>query len=263
MMKLSAICSFLESFAPVRLAEEWDNVGLLAGDAKEKVSRVMTCLTITPASAAEAIEKKAELIVVHHPLPFRPLKRLTTDSTAGRLLWQLARAGIAIYSPHTAFDSAAAGINQRLAEGLQLGNIIPLSPIADDADELGAGRWGRLPAATRIADFADEIKSFLSVDGLHIVGHPDSEIKFVAVACGSAGQFLDAARKAGCDALVTGETNFHTCLEAEARGIALFLPGHFASERFAVEELAKILAGEFGDLEFWASEREKDTRRWI
>ena len=65
-----------------------------------------------PASAQEAIREQAELIVTHHPLPFHALKRLTTEQTPTRLLWQLARAGVAIYSPHTAFDSAAAGINQ-------------------------------------------------------------------------------------------------------------------------------------------------------
>ena len=262
MVQLSSICDYLEQFAPVRLAEDWDNVGLLVGDASADVERVMTCLTITPVSAAEAIEREAQFIVVHHPLPFRPVKRITTETTVGKMLWELARGGIAIYSPHTAFDSAMAGINQRLAEGLGLASIAPLAPLPDDADGLGAGRQGRLPSTRRIVEFAEAIKSFLNIDGLHVVGRPDSEIKFPAVACGSAGQFLDAACAAGCDALVTGETSFHTCLEAEARGIALFLPGHFASERFALVELAAVLNKQFDSLEIWASEREKDPLEW-
>jgi len=115
-MLLSTICDFLDQFAPPVLAAEWDNVGLLVGDRTQKVERVLTCLTITPAVAAEAIRERADLIVTHHPLPFRPLKRLTADEPAGRLLLDLIRAGVAIHSPHTAFDSAAAGINQQLAE---------------------------------------------------------------------------------------------------------------------------------------------------
>ena len=95
------------------LAEEWDNVGLLVGDPDQQVKRVMTCLTITPASAEEALERQAEMIITHHPLPFRPLKRLTTAQTASRLLLQLIEGKIAVHSPHTAFDSAAAGINQQ------------------------------------------------------------------------------------------------------------------------------------------------------
>src|SRR4051812_22383303 len=130
MITVAAICGFLESFAPAVLAAEWDNVGLLVGDRAQKVERIMTCLTITPAAAAEAIREQADLIVTHHPLPFKPLKRLTADQPAGRILLDLIRAGIAIHSPHTAFDSAAAGINRQLAEGLGLTNIQPLEPAA-------------------------------------------------------------------------------------------------------------------------------------
>ena len=87
------VARFLDVFAPARLAESWDNVGLLAGDRHRPVRKVMTCLTITPASAQEAIAQGAELIVTHHPLPFRPLKRLTTDTPEGRLLCRLMATG--------------------------------------------------------------------------------------------------------------------------------------------------------------------------
>ena len=65
------------------------------------------------------------------------------------------------------------------------------------------------------------------------------------MACGAAGEFLEAARTAGCDAMVLGEARFHTCLEAEAWGIGLLLPGHYASERFAIEALADVLGRRF------------------
>jgi putative NIF3 family GTP cyclohydrolase 1 type 2 len=63
--------------------------------------------------------------------------------------------------------------------------------------------------------------------------------------------------------LVTGETSFHTCLEAQASGVALLLPGHYASERFAVEQLAQVLADAFADLKVWASRREQDPLQWL
>ena len=88
-------------------------------------------------------------------------------------------------------------------------------------------------------------------------------VQKVAVACGAAGEFLPEAREAGCDLLVLGETNLHTCLEAEATQVALLLPGHFASERFAVEQLAGVLAAEFPDLEVWASADESDPIGWL
>src|SRR5947209_182554 len=224
MTTVADLCAFLEMFAPQALAAEWDNVGLLVGDAVHKVERVMTCLTITPAAAAEAIRERADLIVTHHPLPFKPLKRLTADQPTGRMLLDLIRAGVAIHSPHTAFDSAAAGINQQLAEGLGLIDIQPLELAMGNLSQLGSGRFGRLAKAASLNEVANQLRRFLKVSGLHMVGDPQTPIDRVAVACGSAGEFLDVAKKHGCQLLVTGETRLHICYEAEARGIALLLP---------------------------------------
>jgi len=259
MLTVAEITAFLEQFAPPRLAAEWDNVGLLVGDPARAIGRLMTCLTITPASAAEAIDQRADLIVAHHPLPFRAMKRLTTETLAGRLLLNLIAARIAVFSPHTAFDSAAAGINQRLAEALGLNAIRPLVP---DPDGLGAGRWGRLPEPITLGQLADRVKRSLAVDRLQRVGDADQSIRAVAIACGAAGELLPAAQQAGCQAMLLGEARFHTCVEAEAAGIALVLPGHFASERFAVESLANVLAQQFPELEVWASRDERDPIHW-
>ena len=139
MPRLKDLCDYLDHFAPPLLAEEWDNVGLLAGDPQLPVHRVMTCLTITPQSAEESIRRHADLVVTHHPLPFRAIKRLVTTTTPGRLLWELLTHRVAIYSPHTAFDSTAAGINQRLSEGLGLQRHRAIG-----ADRrCPGGNWGR------------------------------------------------------------------------------------------------------------------------
>lgn len=263
MTSVQEISDFLEHFAPRRLAAEWDNVGLLVGDPGLAVQRVMTCLTVTPASAAEAIREGAELVVTHHPLPFRPLQRLTTDQLPGKLLWQLIRAGIAIHSPHTGFDSAKAGINQQLAERLGLVDIRPLEPLVNDPDHLGAGRYGRLASPQTLAACAEKLKQLLSLTGLHSVGAPSQEVHQIAVACGSAGSFLPQVRQTGSDLFVTGETTFHTCLEAEASGIAMLLPGHYASERFGVEGLADVLAQQFPGVTIWPSRDEANPLQWI
>lgn len=261
MTTLRELCQFLDELAPRHLAEEWDNVGLLVGDPAQPVGRVMTCLTITPATAAEAVRERADLIVTHHPLPFKPLTRITSDHTPGRLLLQLIRAGIAVHSPHTAFDSAAAGINQQLAQGLELVQIAPLVPAGPEgeaASNFGSGRLGRFAQPTKLSIVAARLKHFLKIDSLHAVGLPAKTIETAAVACGSAGSFLAPAMEAGCQLLVTGETSFHTCLEAEANGVALLLTGHYASERFGVERLAETLAARFSSLVVWASRDERD-----
>lgn len=260
MLTVNEIAGFLGSFAPAELAQEWDNVGLLVGDGRGEVSRVMTCLTITPDSVAEAVDRKAHLIVAHHPLPFHALKRLTTETTSGRMLLELIGAGIAVYSPHTAFDSAKEGINQRLAEGMGLREIAPLVP---DEDGLGNGRFGRLDEPLSLDELAARAKQFLAIDRMQVVGEAQRSIRTLAVACGAAGELLEAARSQHCDCMLIGETRFHTCLQAQAEGIALLLPGHYASERFAVERLAEELADQFPKLEVWASRQEADPLRFV
>lgn len=261
------VCDFLDTFAPQVLAEEWDNVGLLVGDRAASAARVMTCLTITPQSAAEAIAEKAQLIVSHHPLPFKPLKRITTANTAGKLLWQLASAGISIASPHTAFDSAAEGINQQWCQRLQLTDTRPLLPLGTKGGELlahlGSGRQGTWPQAGTIQSLAAQVKKLFKLTTVQVVPGEARPIRKIGVACGSAGSFLEPARKEGCDCLITGETSFHTALEAEALGMGLILVGHYASERFAVESLAELLSSQFPSVHCWASRQEQDPLHWM
>ena len=107
------------------------------------------------------------------------------------------------------------------------------------------------------------MKEFLHVEHLQTVGDPGRSIRTLAVACGAADELLPAAQAGGCDAMLIGEARFHTCLEAEATQIALLLPGHFASERFAVECLAEILSKQFPQLKIWASRRERDPLQWM
>lgn len=258
MASINDICQFMEKFAPTQLAEDWDNVGLLVGDRALPVKRVMTCLTVTPETVDEAVQRQADLIVTHHPIPFRPMKRLTTDSMAEGLVWQLARAGISVYSPHTAFDSAKGGINQSLGARLGVGELESLILQEDGLLEVGAGRFGKLPERQSLTQFVSSIKLDLSIESVRVVDGGGGSVERVAIACGSGGSFLGKAKARGCDTLVTGEATFHTCLEAKARGVSLVLLGHFASERFAVEALAELLGSSFDSLEIWASANERD-----
>jgi dinuclear metal center YbgI/SA1388 family protein len=255
---ISDLCAFLETFAPLRLAEEWDNVGLLVGDAESPVQRIMTCLTLTTKTVEEALREQADVVIAHHPLPFKPLKRLTTATTAGRLLLQLIRGKVSVYSPHTAFDSAADGINQHLAIMLRLTNIEPLIPGKNDPEGLGTGRVGHLIAPTTLGQFVQHAKQVLRVSQVQVVGAPQRTVLRVGVGCGSAGSMLEAARTAECDVFLTGETNLHTCYEAEASNIGLIAAGHFATERFHLDYLADILRRQFPALHVWSSRDEQE-----
>jgi dinuclear metal center YbgI/SA1388 family protein len=258
MISVADVREFMASFAPCDLAEDWDNVGLLVGDVQATVERIMTCLTVTPESAEEAIRRRADLIVTHHPIPFRAIRRLTTDDVTGQLLLRLIRANIAIISPHTAFDSAETGINQMLADRFELQNARPLVPACQPHEGLGAARIATAAVATSLPDLLAQAKSVFELNTVRYVGDLDHQVQSVALACGSGGSFLEQAIVAKCDTLITGEATFHTCLAARASGVALILLGHHTSERFAVEVLADVLAGQFSGVEVWTSDDEFD-----
>jgi dinuclear metal center YbgI/SA1388 family protein len=127
-MQLKMLLSTLQELAPLDLAEDWDNVGLLLGDDAADVSAVMTCLTLTPDVAEEAVREHVGLVVTHHPLMFKPVQRISSATSEGAMIVSLLKHGVAVYSPHTAWDNAPQGINQQLAELLELQNIKPLRP---------------------------------------------------------------------------------------------------------------------------------------
>ncbi|MCS7468953.1 Nif3-like dinuclear metal center hexameric protein [Stieleria sp. ICT_E10.1] len=255
---VDAVCQTLSQWAPLELAESWDNVGLLIGDRHREIGKVMTCLTVTPGVVTEAIEQQADLIVTHHPIPFRPLPRITCDSITGELLWRLIGAKIAVYSAHTAFDSATEGINQRWAESLGLASIQPINdPTAENL--LGSGRHGTLPTETPTREVIRRCAEWVDCrQAPRGVGPLDRPITRVGFACGSGGSFVARAARCGCQLLITGEASFHDCLEAESRGMALGLLGHYHSERFAMEQLAERLAEAFPALTLWPSAAESD-----
>jgi dinuclear metal center YbgI/SA1388 family protein len=260
--------SVLERLAPPSLAESWDNVGLLVGDRQAPAERVLTCLTLTPDVVEDAIAERAQLIVTHHPLLFRPVQRITADSTEGASLLRLIRHDIAVYSSHTAYDSAAEGINQSLAFNLGLSDIRPIRPAMPNTSNsaslsaVGSGRWGRLRNPIPLAELVSQVGSLLNARGVQFVGEADQLVQTIGVACGSAASLLPDAIAHGCDAFLTGEARFHDCLSARAAGVSLVLPGHYATERPAVEALAARLSGELPSATVWASRVECDPVEW-
>ena len=121
-MQLTELLNVLEAIAPTRLAEPWDNVGLLVGDQAQDVASVMLTIDYTVEVAAEARQHGCDAIVAYHPPIFEPLKRIP----GGSLIHDAIRRGVAIYSPHTALDIADGGTNDMLADVLGLGERQPL-----------------------------------------------------------------------------------------------------------------------------------------
>lgn len=123
-MRLETIVQELEAIAPARYAEDWDNVGLLTGDPNQDVSRTLLTIDYTAEVAEEGRSLGCELVVAYHPPIFKPIKRLT----AGSVIFDAIRRGVAIYSPHTALDVAEGGTNDVLCDVLGVNRRRPLKP---------------------------------------------------------------------------------------------------------------------------------------
>jgi dinuclear metal center YbgI/SA1388 family protein len=133
-MQLQNLLEILRTLAPEHLAEPWDKVGLQLGDPKQPVQKAMLCIDLTDPVLAEAIADGVDLVVAYHPPIFAPLEALTSLETKQRIILAAARAGLAIYTPHTALDAAAGGVNDWLAEGIGQGAVRPIRPAVSAAE---------------------------------------------------------------------------------------------------------------------------------
>ena len=127
-MKLADLEKFFEMWAPRWTAWERDNVGIQIGRRSHPVRRVLITLDVTPEIIEEAVRKKADTIISHHPLLFRPAKSLSDSDEVGRLVLSLAEKRIALYSAHTNLDSAPDGVSFALARALGVGTPKFLAP---------------------------------------------------------------------------------------------------------------------------------------
>ncbi|OGO78675.1 MAG: Nif3-like dinuclear metal center hexameric protein [Clostridiales bacterium GWB2_37_7] len=127
-IKCQTIANMIEELAPKRLAEAWDNVGLLVGDGSSKIQKILVCLDATEWVIEEAIEQGADMIVCHHPIIFGGIKRITADTVLGRKLIRLISKSISVYCAHTNYDIAKEGLNDIFAKRLGFNSFSLIEP---------------------------------------------------------------------------------------------------------------------------------------
>ena len=124
-MKVKDIGAVIENIVPLKLAQDWDNVGLLVGDPNKNVKNVLLTIDITGDVIVEAKKLKTDFIVSYHPVIWDGLKNVTSDGP-GSVVYELIRSGIAVFSIHTALDSAVGGVNDGLAEIIGIQDAEPI-----------------------------------------------------------------------------------------------------------------------------------------
>ena len=263
----------VEELWPESLAEDWDEVGLVAGHPGAEVHRVMFAVDPTIDVIEEAIDFGAELLITHHPLLLKGVTSVAANTAKGKAVHRLIESGTALMTVHTNGDSAVGGVSDVLADALGLQNVAPLTPAANGLPEEGIGRVGDLEEVLTLGDFAARVFGILPsvAGGVRVSGDRDGLIRRVAV-CGGAGDSLfGEVRASNADVYVTADLRHHPASEAREAAVNdrpyLIDVSHFASEWLwlpaAAEALGNVLTDQGHDVEIRVSTTNSDPWDFI
>lgn len=242
---LQQILDILHQISPEHLAEDWDNVGLLVGDPRQPVQRVLLALDPACALVDAAVQGRYDLILTHHPIIFRPLKALRTDTPIGRFLATATRHHVGVIACHTNLDSVPDGVSGHLAHLLGLEQLRPLVPARGGCpDSCGLGRIGTYGQAMSAEAFLERLQQALHPPWLLEAGPRPGQVRTVAVCGGSCSDFAEVAQQQGADVFLTAEIKHAVARWAEDAGLWLVDGGHFATENPAMRALRDRLRQE-------------------
>ena len=239
-VKNSQIINILESYAPKYMAEDFDNVGLLIGDASREAESVMLCLDVDEFVAEEAVKKGVGLIVSHHPIMFSPIKKITADTSEGRCILKLIENNIALYSAHTNLDAVKGGLNDLMCEIL---GIDDAAVLAKSEGDFGIGRVGMLSESVTLRELAEKIKVLFSLESVRFSGNEDRKIERVALCSGGGSSMVYDAVAAGADVYISGDLKYNNVRDLVFSGVGFIEIPHYKSEIFAPKLFEKILDG--------------------
>jgi dinuclear metal center YbgI/SA1388 family protein len=232
--KLKDILDILEDMAPASLAEDWDNPGLQVGSFSGEIKTIFFSLDPTLEALKAASRKKAQMLLSHHPLIFRPLSHLNPEIYPGNVIFEAFRRGISVVCAHTNLDAAKGGINDMLARLFGLHDVDVLDQGSEHAGGgVGLGRIGLLPRPLSLTTMIRRVKAALGTKTVRVAGRNRGTIKTVAVVGGSGGSMLSAAAARGSDLLITGDVSHHEALAAKELGLSVIDGGHFHTEKAA------------------------------
>lgn len=253
-MKIKAITSYLESIAPLSLQEDYDNSGLLVGNEETEVSNALICLDCTEAVVDEAIQKKCNLIIAHHPIIFSGLKKITGRNYVQRVVLKAIQNNIAIYAIHTNLDNVSEGVNKRICDKLGIIKLQvllphPFTPPSGEKEgaagmRVGSGMVGTLSRPMSEIAFLNKVKKVMKAGSVRHTGLLGKKVSKIAV-CGGSGSFLlDHAIAAGADVFLSSDFKYHQFFDA-GNQIVIADIGHYEGEQFTRELIRDLLKQKF------------------
>lgn len=247
MLKVNAILEVLNAIAPFDTAEEWDNVGLLLGDEHQTVRSILLALDLTEPVIEEAIQMKCDLIITHHPLIFKGIKRITMDHRLGRSILKLITHNIAVISAHTNLDQAFEnGINYKIATLYHLKHLERLNKTH------GFGVIGTYDTPMALDTFVQLTKNVFNIQHVKVANPSyveENGIKCIAICSGSASEYSMDAILAHADVFITSDIKYHEAQIVLDKKLMLVDVGHFESEVLFLPEFKQIIKHRIKQLE--------------
>ena len=247
-MQLIKLIQFLESIAPPIFQEDYDNAGLIVGDPSMDIKGVMVCLDSIEEVIDEAIAKNCNVVVAHHPIIFRGLKKINGKNYIERTIIKAIKNDIAIYAIHTNLDNVLYnGVNQKIAQKLKLKSCKILSEnsqLTSKKRPIGAGIIGELKTGMTSTAFLKYLKKEMHVSVIRHTAVIKGKIKRVAI-CGGSGSFLlSKAKAAKADVFITADFKYHEFFDAD-KELMIADIGHYESEQFTIELLHELISKKF------------------
>lgn len=248
-MKIKDVVKTLELFAPLPLQESYDNSGLQVGLTEAETSRVLLCLDVTEEVIKYAVAHQCNLIVAHHPLLFKGLKRVGDSTLVERCLRLAILNDITLYAAHTNLDNSDGGVSFQIAKKMGLVDVTFLREEGKFNDcPYGSGVIGNLTTPLQSHDFLALVQNVFQTASFAYSESQKTEIQKVAI-CGGSGDFLiQDAVKQGADAFITGEIGYHYYHGWES-SLWLIATGHYESERYVPELMEQIIKREYPQLD--------------
>ncbi len=258
-MRCSELIARLEELAPPRYAEEWDNVGLLAGRQDKEIKRVMAAVDATGDVIEQAHRARADFLLTHHPLLFHAQKRVCDDDFIGKRILRLIQGDICYYAMHTNFD--VMGMADAAADELGLKNRGVLKVTCEDETSTeGIGRYGKLPAVMTLAECAEYVKTTFALPQTAVYGDMEQRVETMAVLPGSGGDEISDALRVGADVYLTGDISHHDGIDAVEQGLSVIDAGHYGLEKLFVTYMRDYFFRELPELVFLQAEQEAPFR---
>lgn len=254
MTTVQTVLEFIETLAPRELKMDWDNVGLNCGSRSSEVKKILVALDPFEHVCREAVEVGADLLVTHHPLIFRPIPMVTDDAAITRGIMDLCRHGISHICAHTNLDCAEGGVNDVLAQTLELKNVEKLGAYG------GMLRCGEVDAQS-VEAFLAFVKEKLNCPGLRYCDGGKTVHK-VAVGGGSCSDALMDVIHAGCDTFITADVKYNGFWDAQEQGVTLIDAGHFYTENPVCAVLAEKLQQAFPEIQVILSQKHADCMKF-